>query len=312
MSLPASYTRIMALLRRLSPSFPKTDDDTDVGKELSAIAAALGTATDPLDGALDEVFPDTTLQIIDRWEKVTRVATRTSDDIETRRARVLSVLRRTSGPRVDQLRSMLAAVLDCTVDDLIFVEALRSEVDDMLTETTGVVDIALPTTAPGLQIPLGKPWPGLVDGDSSSPLLLGSGVSVYLAFNSATVDSVTLKSPKGTSWTVPVTSTAAWYNNRTLFTGETAGGRWTLSAYSSAAPHLNEFRLRVSNNVDSGQIYNFFCHRDPALGGTPDLVEAQRLFHRTALAEMRAFVVETLNFKTDDPYSLTDRDPLGV
>jgi len=52
--------------------------------------------------------------------------------------------------------------------------------------------------------------------------------------------------------------------------------------------------------------------RDPGLAGTADLVEAQRLFHRTAMGNMRAFVIETQNLLFDDPHSLFDRDVMGV
>jgi len=75
---------------------------------------------------------------------------------------------------------------------------------------------------------------------------------------------------------------------------------------------LTEFRLLVSNDVDSGQIYNFFVLRDPTLPGTADLVEAQRQFNRTALANMRAFVIETLSLTHGDSHSLMGRDPMGA
>ena len=79
------------------PPRPNTSSDTAVGKELGAIGVALGMAADPLDAALDEVFPDTTVALISRWEKVCRIAVRVGDDIQTRRNRVLAVLRRLSG-----------------------------------------------------------------------------------------------------------------------------------------------------------------------------------------------------------------------
>jgi hypothetical protein len=309
---PASYSRVLALLKRLSPIWPSTDEDKAVGKELGSIATALGMGADPLDAALDEVFPDTTSVLLTRWEKVARVATRTGDTDDTRRSRILSVLRRSSGPRIDQLGKMLEGPLGISTDDMVFVEMLRSFIDEALTESSGTLDVDLPTTAPPFTLLLGKPWPGLVDGDSTDPLLVGAGVSVYLNLSGLGVCVATLTSPDGTVWTIPVNQDTAWYTTRTVFTGLPAAGKWRLDIYDSTGPQLVEWKLRVSNNVDSAQIFNFFVLRDPALSGTVDLFEAQRLFDRTALAQMRAFVVETLAFICGDPHSLCGRDPIGA
>jgi hypothetical protein len=305
MSLPSSFARILAVLKRLSPAWPSTDPDKSVGKELGSIAVALGMAADIMDAILDELFPDTTTLLIDRWEKITRNPVRVGDDITTRRARVLATLRRLSGPRIAQLESALAPVLDTDVSNLFWVEQERSFIEEPLTETTGVVALAVPATAPPLTVKLGKPYPGVVD---------DFGVKVYLDLSSVGTSVATLTSPSGTVWTIPVTS-SGWYQTREVFTGEPAGingGLWTLSIYDSSAPTLNEFQLLVSNNVDSGRIYQFFVLRDPGLPGTADLIAAQRLFKRMALGNMRAFVVETLAFKTGDTYSRLGRDPLGV
>lgn len=302
MPLPASFARVLALLKRISPLWPSTAVDKSVGKELGSIAVAMGMATDPLDGVLDELLPDTTTQLIYRWEAITRVASRSSDPIATRRSKVLSVLRRISGARIDQLEKVLTGSLALDPEDMVWVEQLRSFIEVALTETTGVVSLAVPTTAPGLSVSLGRPWPGIVD---------DAGVQVYIAISSVGTTVATLTSPAGTSWTIPVNATSGWYFTRSIFTGQPAGGMWTLSIRDSSAPTLTEFRLLVSNNIDSGQIYNFFILRDFSLPGTADLVEAQRLFHRTALGNMRAFVVERLSFVCGDPHSLIGRDPLG-
>jgi hypothetical protein len=148
---------------------------------------------------------------------------------------------------------------------------------------------------------LGKPWPGEVD---------DTGVRVYIDVNTISGSTVTLTSPSGTSWAITLTSTAAWYWDRETFTGETAGGKWTLS-YTAAGGTLTSWKLIVSNDVDAGQIYNFYAYRDPDLDGDPDITEAQRLFRRTALAQMWSFVIESLDFACDDEHSLCDRDPLG-
>jgi len=227
MSLPVSFARVLAALKRNSPPWPSTATDKKVGKELGSIAVAIGTATDPVDTVLDEVFPDTTTQLIDRWEKITRVATRTSDPIATRRSRVLSVLRRSSGARIDQLEKMLAGPLACSTDDMVWVEQLRDFIEEALLQTTGVVSLAVPTSAPGLSVKLGKCWPGVVD---------GAGVQVYLALSSVGATVATLTSPDGTAWTIPVNATTGWYFTRSVFTGKVpglGGGQWTLNIVDS-------------------------------------------------------------------------------
>ncbi len=297
---PSSYDRVLAALKRLSPPWPFTDDDTSVGKELGSIATAIGTATDPLDDALDEIFPDTTTQLIDRWEQITRVPTRTSDAIATRRTRVLSVLRRMSGARLDQLERVLAGPLDCETTDIIWVEQLRQFIDDALTNTlTGTWAMS----ASARTFSLGLPWPGEVD---------DTGVGVYIAISAVGTPTITLTSPEGTTWAVPVDATTGWYYNRDDFNGERAGGRWILSAANASAVNITEMRLRVSNDVDAAQIYNFFAYADPTVVTDPDITEAQRLFHRTAHGHMNAHVIQSLAFTVDDEYSLVDRDPVGV
>lgn len=298
MSLPASFTRVLALLKRISPSWPSLEPDKSTGKEMGSIAVALAMAADAVDAVVDEIFPDTTTFLIDRWEKITKNPIRTSDDLPTRRSRVMSVLRRISGPRLAQLEKMLAPLLALDVSDIIWVEPLRSMIEEALTETTGIVSLATPTT-----ITFSKLWPGVVD---------DAGVQVYLAMTGIGDTAATLTSPSGTVWTIPSGSTTGWYFTRDKFTGEPAGGTWTLSIIFSAVPPLTEARLLVSNNVDSGQIYNFYALRDPSLSGTADLIEAQRLFRKTALGNMRAFVIETLAFTVGDPHSLCGRDPIGA
>ena len=75
---------------------------------------------------------------------------------------------------------------------------------------------------------------------------------------------------------------------------------------------VTEARLLCRTSSTRGRFYNFYCYRDPALAGTPDLIEAQRLFGRTALAHMRAFIIQSLAFVAGDPHSLAGRDPVGA
>ena len=300
MTLPLSRDRILAALRRISPPWPSTSDDTSVGKELGSIATAIGMAADPLDGALDEVFPDTTEQLIERWEKITRIPTRTTDDIAVRRARVIAVLRRTAGPRLDQLAAMLADPLDIDAGLILMIEQTRERIEDALTEVDTTVRAL---SASPVTVALGKPWPGLID---------DTGVAVYLKLSALGSPTVTLTHPTGVSWTIDVTAAAGWYFNRSTFTGLAAGGTWQLAATDATAPNLQEIRLLVSNDVDSAQIYNFFVYRDPDIAGTPDIPTAQRLLDHTVLAEMFAKVVQRQAFIVGDPLSLCGREPVGA
>jgi hypothetical protein len=292
--------RMKALLRRLSPSWPSTDPDTRVGKELDTIAATLVPVVEPLDGALDEIFPDTTTQLIDRWERITRNPVRTTDTIEARRARVLAVLRRTAGPRLDQLEAMLSGPLDLAVDDIIFIEQIREFINEGLTQTDARVR-ALSVTP--VVARMGKPWPGLVD---------DTGVRLYVRLSDAVVPVVTLTGPSGATWTVPVDAVEGWYETRTAFDGLPAGGRWDVTLTAPSSVNVEELRLLVSNDVDASQIYNFFVYRDPDLAGDPNIPDAQRLFARTALAQMNAHVIERMAFIVGDAHSLVGREPVGV
>lgn len=296
----STYDRLFAMLRRLSPPWPSTDEDTSVGRELGSIASAMTPAAERVDDLWNELFPDRASETLARWEFITRTPIRTSDDDATRQARILSVLRRASGPRIDQLGKMLAAVMDLDVGDIQFIEQLRSDIEAVLTHTDSTVR-ALSGT-PTL-VSMGEPWPGVVD---------DTGVRLYVKLSALGTPTVTLTSPQGTTWTVPVDSTEDWYETRSTFLDDLAGGRWTVSAANGSAVNLEELRLLVSNDIDAAQIYNFFAYRDPGLAGTPNIPESHRLFHRTALGHMNSHVIESLAFTVDDPYSLVDRDPVGV
>jgi uncharacterized protein YmfQ (DUF2313 family) len=63
---------------------------------------------------------------------------------------------------------------------------------------------------------------------------------------------------------------------------------------------------------DNTAIYRFFIFRDPAEPGSYDLAAAQDLVDRMAHSHTRGYVIESDNFLCDDPYSLCDRDILGV
>jgi hypothetical protein len=295
-----SLARTVATLKRLHPSFPSVATDKIAGKELASIAEPASMIMDRLDALLLELYPDTADELLSQWEGICRIATRTADSLAVRRDRILSVLRRVSGPRLDQLQIVLAPSFDLTPEEIIFIEPLRSFIEEGLTRTD-LTTYAI-TASPTL-ITFREYWPGEVD--------IG-GVWIYVQLSALGTPTITVTSPDGTVWAPVITSADGWYNTKTIFRGETAGGDWVISVANGSAVNLTELRLMVSNDIDSAQIYNFYAFRDPLLSGTPDLIEAQRLFHRTALAHMNAKVIQSMSFIVDDPYSLVDRDPVGV
>lgn len=297
-------TRVKAALRRLSPVWPSTEVDTSVGKEIDSIATAIEPIATVLDTLLDETFPDTTDQLIARWERVCRVPTRPADSLAVRRERVLSVLRRTSGPRIEQLSKMLAGPFDLDENDIIFVETLRDTIEDAL--TFAVPDVTYPTGTTTIYVNV--PWPGEVD---------SFGVRVTLE---ADLDQLQLKiySPQGTEWDIgDLNPDYGWggeqitFWDRETFTDEIAGGAWRIEITVPADTELFGLTLLVSNDVDSAQIYRFFALRDVDLAGSPDMVEAERLFRRTALGHLDAHVINRLECIVDDAYSRCDREPCG-
>lgn len=312
MSAPLSFDRVLAALRRLFPidvtitrpagALPAAGD-SGIGKELGTLAWMAARVTDRVEVLAAELFPDTATESIARWEKVFRTSSNAASPIATRRAKVLSVMRRSGGVQNDRLRRMLYSVLGLTDPNQVdMFESTRLSIDNALINDTGVIALALPGT-----LSMGKPWPGLVD---------DLGVRLYVQFNGYTPGSpslVTVTAPNGAVWSFNQTAAGlTTYENRTSLTGGPAGGVWTVSATSNgAATQITRCKLLVSNNVDSGQIYYYYAYRDPGLPGTPDLVESQRLFNRTALGHMTTAVIQSAVFLCDDPHSLTDRDPVG-
>lgn len=61
------------------------------------------------------------------------------------------------------------------------------------------------------------------------------------------------------------------------------------------------------------EVYRFFVYRNPALAGGPgDIGGAQALVDNISHSHVKGHVIQSVNFLCDDPYSLTDRDLLGV
>ena len=63
---------------------------------------------------------------------------------------------------------------------------------------------------------------------------------------------------------------------------------------------------------DAREIFRFFIYRNPASPGTYDLAGAQALITKIKPSHTLGYAIESINFLCDDPYSLTDRDLLGV
>jgi phage gp46-like protein/uncharacterized protein YmfQ (DUF2313 family) len=63
---------------------------------------------------------------------------------------------------------------------------------------------------------------------------------------------------------------------------------------------------------DDRIIYQFYIYRDPALPGVYDIVDAQRVIDEMAHSHTRGVAIESDDFLCDDPFSLCDRDILGI
>jgi uncharacterized protein YmfQ (DUF2313 family) len=309
---PLSYDRVLSALRYLFPwettitrpaGVAPAVGDTKIGRELGTLAWIAARANDRVEAVLAEVFPDTSDESLARWEFITRTATNESLTITQRRARVLSVLRRSGGVQLDRLAAMLYGVLGLTSpNDVQFQETTRAQIDAGLTIESDVMNVAIPAGGSPLVVGLSAPYPGFVD---------DYGVQVYIQVSAIGSPVVLLESPdRLTAAGVTLTAAAGYYEHRVAFFGKQAAGEWRLHLTdSSGGKTLTRWAIRVSNDVDSGQIYNFFAYRDMGLPGTPDLLEAQRLFNRSALGHMSPSVITKEEFVVDD--SLVDREPVA-
>lgn len=63
---------------------------------------------------------------------------------------------------------------------------------------------------------------------------------------------------------------------------------------------------------DDREIYRFFVYRDPDEPGSYDLETAQGLIDSMQHSHTQGHVIESVDFKCDDGYSLCDRDLLGA
>jgi uncharacterized protein YmfQ (DUF2313 family) len=63
---------------------------------------------------------------------------------------------------------------------------------------------------------------------------------------------------------------------------------------------------------DDPAIYRFFIYRDPSLPGTYFLASAQTVVDEMSPSHTVGQVIESVNFRCDDAFSLCDRDLLGA
>ena len=63
---------------------------------------------------------------------------------------------------------------------------------------------------------------------------------------------------------------------------------------------------------DDREIYRFFAYRNPALPGTYDIAGAQSQIDQMAHSHTKGYAIESIDFLCDEPFSLCDRDILGV
>lgn len=303
MSTPTTLAKIWSGLQRLGPRLKSLQSPFSfLGAEWHAAAVTLAMANDIVEAFFDELFPATATQLIERYESVYRVPSRPNDDIDARRARVLIKVQRANGPQLDKLAAMLAPILDVNPSDIVFVEQLRSNIDNKLTVSRSY-GLSL-STIPA-RFKMGCPWPGVID---------DLGVRVSVATTALTPNMVVkVRHPnRSVSWSFTPAAASTWTSNRTDFLGLPAGGQWLLEVSNPDGGVLDSISLGVSNDVDDGQIYNFILIRDPSLEGTPYLVEAQQQFSRYALGHMNAVVAERHTAIADDVHSIADRDPVGV
>ena len=297
--------RMKAAFRRLSPSFPNVDPDTDAGKELDSMAAGLAVAAEPVDSALDEVMPDTTSDLLERWERIVRRPSRLGDSDAVRQGRIAGVLRRTRGPGLAALRAMLTEAFDLTEDEILFIEPSRQQIEDAIS-----VEIPWRDAQTGANlIEIYRPWPGAVD---------DFGVQLEIESDGSNFSSFKLISPKGTEWDLGnIELEYGWggeyirFRATELFEGEPAAGTWKIQFTRVGSAVGIWFKLLVSNTVDSASIFNFYAVRDADLAGEPDIAEGQRLFERTAHGHNYSTVVERMSLVHDDDHSLHDREPHG-
>lgn len=85
-----------------------------------------------------------------------------------------------------------------------------------------------------------------------------------------------------------------------------------LALASTAVEVFETSRALAITIGDANEIYRFYVFRDPLLAGTPDIAAAQAELDTMAHSHTKGHVIESEDFLCDDPYSLCDRDILGI
>lgn len=75
---------------------------------------------------------------------------------------------------------------------------------------------------------------------------------------------------------------------------------------------LETSRAQAIAMANDREIYRFFIYRNPALPGTPDIASAQALVDKMSHSHTQGHVVQSISLLCDDPFSLCDRDRLGI
>jgi hypothetical protein len=309
---PKSFARVYAALKGLMPPGVYSDDDMSRAlKELGVIAWIMARVVDRCEAVLDNFFmtPGFT-EFLDRFERFFKLPVRPLDDPAVRIARILNIWRRRIGYQKGPLARSLAPILDCDPSDLVFLEPMRAPIDAMTTFSQSFgAGVTIPSPN-GTLIRCDTDWPDLVD---------DTGALITVEFNATDATDVTLALFHASGANVVFWPNQAGsgnvtvsYEERVVFKGLPAKGPWALFCASTNAHGIAKvlsWSLRVSNDADSRAIYEGFIYRDPALGGNPDLGNAQMNLDQIGIAHVRAVICESTSFTTDDPANLTDRDP---
>jgi hypothetical protein len=299
----------MTALRAVWPAWPVFDAH-GVADEAALMGTLLGRVVDRVDALEDELWPDGATADIERWERNWRVPVRPADDAAKRRARLLSVIGRIPGSTPAQVRQLLASAFDLAEEDVLLLEMLRSEVEKAMTarEEFGGASGLFLASGESLIWHVPAAWPGTVD---------DVGVALTLDYETESFLVATVTHADGTSWVEPSYlnqfRAPATRRKRGVFSGRRAAGGWTVRLDNVGGDDAIVWavELMVSNDEDSRQIYHVYAVRDPNLAGTPDLVEAHRLFATTVHAHSRRYVCERTTIRCDEPRSLCDRDVIG-
>lgn len=115
----------------LPPGQAYSDDpDSGIQRELSVEGDAIGEALSLLEQLREDFSPARAWALLEDWERVTSLPPKLLDTLETRRARVLSFLRKVQGFTVDGVKDALAAAFDLAAGDVQVLEYQNRYSDD--------------------------------------------------------------------------------------------------------------------------------------------------------------------------------------